>query len=152
MASGFIILEDGRSYARRYTTYDIIINAVINELGDEKEDELLKSWLLTRIPVGDEDKDYIEMGWGFIRNSDEACVNRTIDDRNLKENFKKLFLEKALQAAEQAKNEGRFNNLMLNCFTDFAQMIILAKEGAPAHEFTDTAIFELEDKKEGPGW
>lgn len=60
MASGFIILKDGRCLARRWTTYDYIIELIIEDLSNDrnKEAKEFKEWLQTLIPgEGDEYED-----------------------------------------------------------------------------------------------
>lgn len=67
MASGFIILKDGRCFGRRWTVYDEILKIVIKELrliGNGKD---LADWLETQIP--DLDDESGECGWGFHKTS-----------------------------------------------------------------------------------
>ena len=53
MASGFIILKDGRALARRWSHYDYIIELAISELSktNDKSAEDLKNWFQTLIPM-----------------------------------------------------------------------------------------------------
>ncbi len=52
MASGFIILKDGRCLAKRWSIFDYIIELVIEELLNEQCKEAIefKEWLQTLIP------------------------------------------------------------------------------------------------------
>jgi hypothetical protein len=63
MASGFIILNDGSCWSRRWTAYDRVLEFVIEELGPEPVELKFKEWLQSRIPANGD----IEMGYAFIK-------------------------------------------------------------------------------------
>jgi hypothetical protein len=80
MASGFIILSDGRCLAPRYTGYDYLLELAVSEMADSGEERAFKAWLQTRVPAeGD-----IESGFGgFIKPITHENVIRHLDLREL---------------------------------------------------------------------
>ena len=74
MALGFIVLRDGRCQAVRWPLHDPVLRSIARALppGDS-----LREWLLMQAP---RDGD-IELGYDFVRASDEVHVSRCIDTR-----------------------------------------------------------------------
>jgi hypothetical protein len=87
MASGFIILTDGRCFARQADVYDYIIQLVIEELSDNENAKEFKQWLETLISS----KEDIDMGWGSIKHDTGENIMRWLDLRELTETNQKLF-------------------------------------------------------------
>lgn len=88
MASGFIILKDGRCLARRWAIYDYIIEQAFRNLNDDGKEQPFKKWLQTLIPeTGDEENGY----GGFIKKSTGKETQRWLDLRELTEENQNLF-------------------------------------------------------------
>jgi hypothetical protein len=51
MASGFIILPDGRCFAPMWSIYDKVIEAIVNVLSDTSNEKELKTWLISILPA-----------------------------------------------------------------------------------------------------
>ena len=61
MASGFLILADGRCLACRWWAYDAVIKAVAEQLGGSDAALALREWLLSLLP-GPDDEQHIGYG------------------------------------------------------------------------------------------
>ncbi|MGO4291289.1 hypothetical protein [Chitinophaga sp. RAB17] len=75
MASGFIIIKDGRCFSRKSAVYDYIISIVIKELRMNDPDNEFGLWLASLIP-GEKD---IDIGYGFIRHDTGEELARWLD-------------------------------------------------------------------------
>lgn len=153
MASGFITFENGYAFANRWTIYDHIIKAVIPTLEDNVEGNLLKDWLSTMIPPDDiEDRDDgTDMGWGFIRPMDGACIIRSIDIRSLHPTYKALFLQGLEKACAHHMIHGA-NKVIVAQYTALNKMIAASTEKNPVRGIFDTGEMEQDDEQIGPGW
>src|SRR6516162_9076422 len=97
MASGFLVLPDGRCLARRWSAYDKVVGAVADQLGEEQAAQQLKQWLLEQLP-GPNDEE--ELGYGaWFRTADQQVVARYIDLRQMTMENQQLFCEAAKRAA-----------------------------------------------------
>ena len=98
MASGFLILPDGRCYAVRWSLFDDVMRTVAIELSKNAESKVLHGWLTTKIPTVDDVED---MGAGmWLRSSDQELLNRKIDLRDLP-------VQDRLRFCEATKNASR---------------------------------------------
>src|SRR5947209_4793053 len=57
MASGFLVLPDGRCFAPRWSAYDATLRAVAAAL-DSREEAALRAWLLGLLP-GPDDEEHV---------------------------------------------------------------------------------------------
>jgi hypothetical protein len=85
MASGFLVLADGRCLARRTTAYDEVLRVLADELANNLAADPgpapLHAWLLSLLPGPD---DYHHLGYGpWLRDSDQVTVERFLDLREL---------------------------------------------------------------------
>ena len=53
MASGFIILQDGRCFAKRWWCYDAVLREIIIELTHDQQGQELAFWLNSLLPTAD---------------------------------------------------------------------------------------------------
>ncbi len=153
MASGFIILKDGRCFAPRWTGYDEIMRIAIKELKELEAGVSLAEWLSTRIPADDLPDDH-EMGWGFVDNRINDTVSRELDLRSLTSDNQTLFW-RAIQIgkAKLSKLGEAYSYLSPDFFDGFYQMYELAEKGAPPLEFSDWRVLaDPCEEKNGPGW
>jgi hypothetical protein len=152
MASGFIILSDGRCWARRWTAYDRVIGLSIEEIPINKENNEFKEWLQTRIP---EEQD-IECGWCFIKQDTGESIVRNFDLRELTEANQKVFLL-ALQRAltKMITTSASKNEDIIFLLKRILKMIRLAKIKDNPDNCSDWRggfTEPLSGKKVGPGW
>jgi hypothetical protein len=66
MASGFLVLPDGRCFAPRWSAYDVILRAVADQL-DSSEVSALRSWLIGLLP-GPNDEEHVGYGPWYRRS------------------------------------------------------------------------------------
>ena len=76
MASGFIILRDGRCLSVTHAAHDAVLHSIAAAMQDATP---LHAWLLTQIPVEMD----VELGYAFVRASDGEHVSRKLDTRGL---------------------------------------------------------------------
>ena len=123
MASGFLILADGRCLARRWWAYDAVIKAVAEQLGGSDAALALREWLLSLLP-GPDDEQHI--GYGpWLRAEDNQLIERRLDIRELTVENQRLFHDAALEAAQNHRpDEDEFQSL-----SDLSDMLIRADRG-----------------------
>ncbi len=96
MASGFLVLPDGRCLARRWSAHDEVLRAVSDQLGEELAAQQLKHWLLEQLPAASDEE---ELGYGaWFRTADQQVVVRHIDLRQMTVENQHLFCEAAKRA------------------------------------------------------
>lgn len=126
MASGFIVLEDGRTFARNSGVFDGILENAIDVMDAELEEEkILKKWLKALL-VKEED---IDMGWGFVRDIDGKTIARVIDFRGMSKVYceilkKTIKHKKFIQDAQEF-----FYKEFYESVVDLIAMISLTEEG-----------------------
>jgi hypothetical protein len=150
MASGFIVLADGRCFSPTSRLYDITVRALADQLSDSAPGRTLRDWLLSLLP-GPKDTD---IGHGWIRASDQQTVLRMIDVRELTVENQKLFHRAALLAGEQAQSEesGELVTWKM-CCAELADMVARADRGEPPSTRSDwQEILPSKGRKLGPGW
>lgn len=87
MASGFIEINDKKSFAPRWTGFDEIVKIIIRELNNYPNAN--SSELITKLESVIPPKDFneeLEMGWGFIDERIDGTTSRVIE-------LKKMSLE-----------------------------------------------------------
>lgn len=151
MASGFIILKDGRCFARRWTGYDEILRIAIKELYLIEEGKDLADWLETRIP--DLDDESLECGWGFYKNSTGEFLHRYLDIRSLTVKNQELFVKAIIIGrAKIHELKDEYSILNVDFFEIFFEMVALCENGNPPLEFSDWGNIKICNNKNGPGW
>ncbi len=152
MASGFIILKDGRCFGRRYTGYDEILRIAIKELELIEKGQDLSNWLKLQIPDSEDDEN-ADAGWGFHNSRIDEWVNRAIDLRSLTPENQELFLKAMEKGRVKINQDIDYSDLSTEYFNEFYKMIELSEKGEPPLEFSDwTKIADPCDEKNGPGW
>jgi hypothetical protein len=152
MASGFIILNDGRCWSRRWTAHDRVLEFVIEELGPKPTEREFKEWLQYRIPA----KGDIEMGYAFIKQDSDENIVRVLDLRELTpENQKSLWA--ALQKAytKLVTGAGEQNEHLNIILRRLLKMRRLAQANDNPDNFSDWVkgyVKPPSGKKSGPGW
>jgi hypothetical protein len=152
MASGFLVLSDGRCFARRWTAHDAVLLAVAEQLSDAQP-QSLRNWLLSLLP-GPEDEDHVGYGPWF-RKSDQQLVERFLDLRELTSENQRLFHQAARQAGGLAKSpEGDvWPDWLRNCLVDLADMAARADLGEPPLSRSDwRSVMPSQGRRVGPGW
>jgi hypothetical protein len=145
MASGFIILKDGRCASPRYTGYDAILQRIVECLpaGD------FRDWLLAQ--TADETQDE-ESGFGgfYRRGNIDDYVKRWLDLRELTEANQALFWKAAAEALTGTDNE-----TIEAWLRKMLEMNRLAEAGDHPDNLSDWAKGYVEPpsgNKSGPGW
>lgn len=91
MASGFIILRNGEYWSHRWTGYDRVLEAIMNELPEEGDAKVLREWISYILP--DEEAGDIECCYAFIKAEEWKYIPRVIDTRLMKEPYRNIFGE-----------------------------------------------------------
>jgi hypothetical protein len=157
MASGFIILKDGRCFSRRWTTHDYVINLVIKELSGSNDKEVIefKNWLLTLLPA--EEDEYNGYG-GFLRKSTGENIQRRLDLRELTVQNQELFwsaLQNTLTKLITNKDAENADKDSLTLLRHLLKMKHLADIGDDPDNLSDWQKGYIEpssNKRSGPGW
>ena len=125
MASGFLVLSDGRCFSRRWSAHDEVLRAVANQLDEGQASQQLKQWLLAQLP-GESDEE--ELGYGaWFRTADQQVVVRHIDLRQMTAENQKLFREAAKRAA-LVHNAPAW---LRGCLCELADMVARCERGEP---------------------
>jgi hypothetical protein len=147
MASGFLVLPDGRCLTRRWSAYDEVLRAVAKELGEQQAAQQLKRWLLDQLPsAGDEE----ELGYGaWFRTADQQVVVRHVDLRQMTVENQNLFCE----AAKRAALVGNTQEWLRGCLCDLADMVARGERGEPPLSKSDwREVVPPNGGPIGPGW
>ncbi|MDB5353477.1 MAG: hypothetical protein JWN86_4724, partial [Planctomycetota bacterium] len=100
VASGSLVLPDGRCFAPRWSSYDAVLRAVADEL-EAPEAADLRGWLLGLLP-GPADEEHV--GYGpWYRAADGQLIERTLDLRELTPTNPSLICEAGKQAGGVAR-------------------------------------------------
>lgn len=151
MASGFIVLKDGRCFGRRWTGYDEILKIAIKELLLFEKGKDLANWLETQIP--DLDDESGECGWGFYKTSNDEWINRHLDLRSLTPENQKLFGESIVNGRIKLLDlKEEYSCLNIDFFETFFKMYLLSEKGEPPLQFSDWGRIIDCNEKNGPGW
>lgn len=153
MASGFIILKDGRCFARRWTGYDEIIRIAINELELIEDGKKLADWLRLQIPSSEDDEN-ADAGWGFHNSRISDWITRKLDLRSLTSENQKLFWKAIKQGKINLQINGQeYSSISPEFFNVFYNMFELAEKGEPPMELNDwNKLADPCTEKNGPGW
>jgi hypothetical protein len=143
MASGFIVLPDGRCFSRRWSAHDLVLRAIAEAVASAS----LSQWILEQLP-GPSDEE--ELGYGaWLRASDNSSIRRFIDLRLMTEENQKDFCD----AVKRAASVVRENELLTRCLNDFADMVARMEGGEPPLSRSDWVIVVPQDgERIGPGW
>lgn len=95
MASGFIILADGRCLSVQHSLHDAVLKCLLNRISS---DDPLHAWLGSQLP-GEDD---IELGYGFVRSATGEQVLRMLDLRGLTGQNRATLEDAALEAEPAA--------------------------------------------------
>jgi len=153
MASGFIILKDGRCFARRWTGYDEIIRIAIIELELMENGKELADWLSLQIPDYQDDES-ADAGWGFHNARIDDWINRELDLRSLTNENQKLFWKAIRRGKSKLVENGEdYSPLSIDFFNLFYDMMERAEKGEPPMELTHwNKLAESCTEQNGPGW
>ena len=143
MASGFIVLRDGRCFAAHSQLHDSVVRSIARGLphGDS-----LRAWLTKQIP-GDQDQ---ELGYAFVRAADDVHVSRFIDTRGMSTEIQQRF-ECAVRVAESTPEPGQEDVDL--CLRRLQTMLALCDQGLPPLECSDwSELPPPPDEHVGSGW
>jgi hypothetical protein len=147
MASGFLVLPDGRCFSVRWSAHDAVMRAVTSELERQPEAEALATWLRTRIPSPEDEE---EIGYGaFFRRSDGKVVLKHLDLRLLTVENQRLVCAAAKRACVRPSND----QWLQTCLDTLVDMILRFERGEPPLSRSDwTFVQPAKPERLGPGW
>ena len=144
MASGFIILRDGRCLSVRHAIHDSVLRSIASVLIGAP----LGEWLGKQVPI---DTD-VELGYAFVRAANGEHVSRELDTRALTESNQELFKRAAREARPIAEAYAPLADVE-SALNRLRKMLDLCDEGRPPLELSDwTAQAPPCEKRTGPGW
>jgi hypothetical protein len=143
MASGFIVLPDGRCFSRRWSAHDVVLRAVANELSSHA----FRHWLLEHLS-GPSDEE--ELGYGaWLRSSDQSIILRVIDLRLVTRENQQEFCDAAKRAAVVEREEA----WLAKSLSELADMVMRMERGEPPLSKSDWVdVLRPEGGHIGPGW
>ena len=148
--SGFITIEDGRSYARANWAYDAVIDSIADDLPDSPLGNDFRAWLL--------DQRCFDRATGAI-----VCGNGlgSVDLRELSPACRELFWQAAQTAYDRCEQTGGESwsdpEMFPKWLKSFAELLFLHetyRDGEPVHDFNPhmNGLIPPTDQKVGPGW
>jgi hypothetical protein len=143
MASGFIVLPDGRCFSRRWSAHDVVLRAIAEQVTACA----LRQWLLEQLP-GPNDEE--ELGHGaWFRNSDQTEIVRFVDLRLMTVENQQLFCDAVKRAASSHHRE----EWIARSLSAFADMVARMERGEPPLSKSDWVdVVPPEGERIGPGW
>ena len=123
MASGFLILRDGRCLAVRHRLHDAVLRSIAAVMDDASA---LREWLSTQVPREDD----VDLGYAFVRASNNEHVTRELDTRALTEPNRRLF-ERAAVHAEPIAGPYAPVDAVAFALNRLREMLRLCDEGQP---------------------
>ncbi len=104
MASGFITLSNGQDWSARWSSYDWVLETVMNELRDSGLEKTLKDWICYILP--NEEKGDVESGYCYHKATDgKESILRIIDTRLMKPEFVEIFWQTVKKLASKLQRE-----------------------------------------------
>lgn len=148
MASGVLVLPDGRCFAPRWSFYDAALRAIADEL-EAPEVAELRGWLLGLLP-GPADEEHV--GYGpWYRAADGQLIARTLDLRELTPENQGLICEAAKRAA--SRGGAGHPEWLADCLCKLSDMVTRLERGEPPLSRSDwVEVVPSEGRKIGPGW
>jgi hypothetical protein len=148
MASGFLVLPDGRCFAPGWSVYDVVLRAVADEL-DAPEASALQAWLLELLP-GLDDEEHV--GYGpWYRVADGQLIERMLDLRELTPASQFLFCQAAKRAASRLGSDAP--EWLANCLSKLSDMVVRYERGEPPLDRSDwVEVVPSKGRYIGPGW
>jgi hypothetical protein len=132
MASGFLILPDGRCFSRRWACHDQILRVLANELTAEGAELALRDWLISQLPGSD---DIEELGYGaWFRTSNQEHIVRNIDLRRMATKYQILFCEAVKRATAKTPVDEYTSVPIL----DLADLVARYEKGEPPRSKSDS--------------
>ena len=153
MASGFLVLSDGRCFARRWSAHDAVLREVAKQLDGSTAARELRDWLLAQLP-SPEDEEHVGYGPWF-RNSDQQLVERFLDLREFTHDNQRLFHQAARRAGECAGSleSEQWPDWLRPCLEDLADMAARADNGEPPLSRSEwREVVPSQGRRIGPGW
>ncbi|MGB7284918.1 MAG: hypothetical protein WBE13_21840 [Candidatus Acidiferrum sp.] len=153
MASGFLVLADGRCFAIRWHYYDLTMRAIAEQLNHMPNAEALRDWFVSLLP-GPNDEG--ELGYGaWFRTVDQQVVEKYLDVRKLTPENQQLFHQAALSAGKRAElpETASWDSLLVQSLRHLRDLVERADRGEPPLSRSDWVIVKpYMGKRTGPGW
>lgn len=156
MASGFLILSDGRCFARHWSAYDFVLQSVARELDSaetDQEGEAFRDWLRSLVPGPEDEADLGQGSW--LRKRDQEVVERYLDLREVTPANQRRFNE----AAEAARDRLLLLHThavpqdLTESLLDVVDMVRRVRIGeSPLSKSDWRYVVPVEGRRVGPGW
>ncbi len=148
MASGFLVLPDGRCFAARWSAYDVVLRAVADQL-DSSEVSALRSWLIGLLP-GPNDEEHV--GYSpWYRRADGQLIARTVDLRELVPENQRLFCQAAKAAASRIGPDAP--EWLAESLSKLSDMVVRYERGELPLSLSDwVEVVPSEGRHLGPSW
>jgi hypothetical protein len=145
MASGCIILRDGRCLSVRQAVHDAVLRSIATVV-DAKTD--FHAWLARQVPIETD----VELGHAFVRAEDGSHVTRELDIRGLTARNQRVF-ERAVREAKPIEGPFAPTEDVDWALQRLRTMLDSCDEGRPALELSDSTV-EMPrcETRIGPGW
>ena len=145
MASGFIILRDGRCLSLRHAVHDAVLPSIATALNSATA---FHQWLAAQVP-GETDAD---LGYAFVRAADGAHVSRELDTRDRTAPNLTLF-ERAAREAKPIPGPCAPDEDVNRGLQRLRKMLDSCDEGRPVLESSDWTVEAAPcQTRIGPGW
>jgi hypothetical protein len=153
VASGFLVLADGRCFAPNWKDYDAVLKAVADQLNGSQPALVFRNWLLSLLPGP---TDVAELGYGpWLRIADDMLVDRFLDIRELTPENQKMFHEAARKSGQRALSSEALDwpDWLKSALVDLADMVERADRGEPPLSRSMWMdVVPSKCRKIGPGW
>jgi hypothetical protein len=153
MASGFLVLSDGRCFAPQWATYDGVLRLVIEQLDESAAEGELRHWLIALLP-GLTDEPHV--GYGpWLRTADRQLIERFLDLRELTGENQRRLHQAVLRAEEAIRSTGAEGTpeWLRNAVLDLADKVRRADRGEDPLKCSHwTKVVPSKGRRLGPGW
>ncbi|UOQ51081.1 hypothetical protein [Hymenobacter cellulosivorans] len=157
MAKGFITLDDGRGFAPRWRAYDMVLQLVIDGLGEDPYEQKFKQFLQGLIPNPDVPEENSTGDALFVRQSDGLTIFRNLDLRSLTRRNQQLFWE-ALQRSYRNIRLGAPHQGTELFWTSVRKLLRMRRAAARRtspyvdNDWSDGVLEPFDGTKIVPGW
>lgn len=141
-------MPDGRCFAPRWSAYDAVLRAVVEQL-DPREASAFRAWLLGLLPGPDDEE---RVGYGpWYRRADGQLIERLLDLRELTPENQRLFCRAAKRAASRLGPDAP--KWLADCVSKLSDMVICIERGEHPLSLSDwIEVRPSEGRHLGPGW
>ena len=146
MASGFIILADGRCLSVRHAVHDAVLRSVVAALDQSTP---FACWLGSQLPAASD----VDLGVAFVRAGTEEQVARVLDTRALTVENQHLFEQAVMEATPIGHAPVAPEQDVVAAIGRLRLMLRHCSEGRPTLSLSDWSVQAPPcEQRIGPGW